>query len=93
MSNDDLRLHELEGQLRDSLARRKREPDRHTRARMARRLGLPPRRRRRWKMAGALLAALLAVMLTSLIWLGSLIGGRPSPTAPPAAPTPSVEPQ
>lgn len=93
MSNDDPRLQELESQLRTSLARRGHEPDRHARARMARRLGLPMRRRSRWKVAGALLAALLAVILTSLIWLGSLIGGRPSPTGPPALPTLSVEPR
>lgn len=87
MSNDeDPRLHELEGQLRRSLARRQREPDRHAKARIARRIGLPPPRRARWKVTASLLAALLAVILTSLIWLGSLIGGRPSPTGPPATP-------
>lgn len=90
-NDDDPRLQELESQLRGSLTGRDREPDRHARARMARRLGLAPSRRKRWKMAAALLAALLAVILTSLIWLGSLIGGRPSPTGLPATPTPLVE--
>lgn len=92
MSDDeDRRLQELESQLRNSFARREDELDRHGKARIARRLGLPPQRRRRWRAAGALLAALLVVILMSLIWLGGLTGGRPSPTEAPVTSRPSVE--
>lgn len=91
MSNDeDRRRQQLEARLRYGFARRGQEPDRHARVRMARRLGLPPPRRARWKVTASLLAALMAVILTSLIWLGSLIGGRPSPTGPPPTPAASV---
>jgi len=49
---------------------------------MAQRLGLPPRRRRR---ALTFVLVVLVLVLSSLVWLGSLITARPSPITPDAS--------
>lgn len=78
-SDEEGRLLELESRVRSSLMLRSHHPDRAAKARIAQRLGLPQPRRRRARLVLSLLAALLVLVMTSLIWIGSLVGSRPSP--------------
>lgn len=82
---EDPNVHDLEKRLRTSLSHRAQDPGSTATARIAQRLGLPPRRRRHRALTFAVIV--LVVILTSLVWLGSLITARPSPGGSDTAPS------